>query len=202
LLGDDDSDDDEPVNWHFANDELDAINHLKLLTKKCRSICSKFNHSQVLNDRLLEEQKENPLHLVQEVVTRWNATLNMIERIVKLKLPLNNVLRETDNRQNNHRNLIISEIEENELKDLVDLLTPFNDITKKLSGENYTTASFVIPCVRSLQISMDEMLNDDMNFKFKINIASVLKKSIDYYVNDYGFFKDEFLIAMTYLDPR
>ena len=126
----------------------------------------------------------------------------MIERIVKLKLPLNNVLRETENRQNNHKNLIISENEENKLKDLFELLTPFNEITKKLSGENYTTASFIIPCVRSLLLSMDEILNDDMNSKFKINIASALKKSIDYYVNDYGFFKDDFLISVTYLDPR
>ncbi len=90
------------------------------------------------------------------------------------------------------------------MKDLVDLLTPFNEITKKLSGENYTTASSIIPCVRSLQLSMDEMLDDDTNSKFKINLASALKKSIEFYVNDYGFFTDEFLIAVavTYLDPR
>ncbi len=34
----------------------------------------RINHSQVLNDKLLDEQKENPLHLVQEVFKRWNAT--------------------------------------------------------------------------------------------------------------------------------
>ena len=48
----------------------------------------------------------------------------------------------------------------------------------------------------------DEILNDDMNSKFKVNIAFALKKLIDYYVNDYGFFKDDFLIAVIYLDPR
>ena len=57
------------------------------------------------------------LNLVQEVVTRWNATYLMIERLLVLKNNVNMVLQETF--QNNHRKLLINDNDTEWLSDLI-----------------------------------------------------------------------------------
>ncbi len=44
--------------------------------------------------------------------------------------------------------------------------------------------------------------NDDDNSEFKMQIASVLKRSVNFYIYEFGLFKDSFLMAPTFLDPR
>jgi hypothetical protein len=41
--------------------------------------------------------------------------------------------------------------------------------------------------------------NVDDNSEFKIQIASALKRSVNFYIDEYGFFKDWFLMASTFL---
>jgi hypothetical protein len=44
--------------------------------------------------------------------------------------------------------------------------------------------------------------NDDDNSEFKIQIASVLKRSVNFNIDEFGFFKDSFLMAPSFLDPH
>lgn len=88
--GDEDDDDNverSTTSFIFSSNEIYSIQLFNKLTKKCRAICSKFNHSSVLNDLLLQYQAKDStkLHLIQEVVTRWNSTFRMIERILILR---------------------------------------------------------------------------------------------------------------------
>ncbi len=48
-------DEDEEENVLFNKEELLSIQKLQELKKKCRNICSKFNHSSQMNNRLLAE---------------------------------------------------------------------------------------------------------------------------------------------------
>jgi len=51
-------------------------------------------------------------------------------------------------------------------------------MTVKISGQNYVTCSFIIPCLKSLQVAMEALCeNDDDNSEFKIQKASTLKRS-------------------------
>jgi hypothetical protein len=52
-------------------------------------------------------------------------------------------------------------------------------MTVKISGQNYVTCLFIIPCLKSLQVAMEEVLceNDDDNSEYKIQIASTLRRS-------------------------
>jgi hypothetical protein len=43
---------------------------------------------------------------------------------------------------------------------------------------------------------------DDDNSDFKIQIASALKRSVNFYIDEFEFFKDSFLMASIFLDPR
>ena len=55
-------------------------------------------------------------------------------------------------------------------------------MTVKLSRQNYVTCSLMcIPCVKSCE-------NDDDNSDFKKQIASALKRSVNFYIEEFGFF--------------
>lgn len=184
------------------NAEVCSVDYLQSLLKKCRMICSKFNHSSQLNHKLIKEQGENGLHLIQEVLTRWNSTYSMIERLVKLRLYVNNVLTQSHSSQNKNKSLILNDNEEKNLNDLIDTLYPFFEITKKLSGEYYSTVSCIVPSVKSLHLSMEANLKSTESTRFKFNVASNLKKSIEHYLSNYCILENDFLIATTFLDPR
>ena len=65
-----------------------------------------------MNDKLKISQNKddsNTLNLVQEVITRWNATYLMIERLLVLKNNVNMVLQETHTNQNKHKKLLIND---------------------------------------------------------------------------------------------
>ena len=113
------------------------------------------------------------------------------------------VQQETHTNQNKHKNLLITDNDTEWLSDLIDCLQFFYQMTVKLSGQNYVTCSFIIPCLKSSQVAMKALCeNDDDNSEFKIQIASALKRSVNFYIDEFGFFKDSFLMASTFLDPR
>ena len=51
-----------------------------------------FKHSALATNGLEEKQKalgfKQPLHLIQEVATRWNSTFHMLQRLALLKQPI------------------------------------------------------------------------------------------------------------------
>jgi hypothetical protein len=57
----------------------------------CRSVVGSFKHSELLNQKLLDRQKERFsdeqrfCDLVQDVSTRWNSTYLMIDSILRNK---------------------------------------------------------------------------------------------------------------------
>ena len=65
------------------------------------------------------------------------------------------------------------------------------------------TCSFIIPCLKSLQVAMEALFENDCdNSDFKKQIASALKRSVIFYIEEFGFFKDSFLMVSTFLDHR
>jgi hypothetical protein len=49
---------------------------------------------------------------------------------------------------------------------------------------------------------MNDLSNNKDISEFKKGFASALRRSICFYIYEYGFFKDSFLMASTYLGPR
>lgn len=129
--------------------QINETNDIKYLLQKCRNIVGFFKRSEVGNRLLMEKQKQlgfaNVLKLKQDVITRWNSTLFMIERLVKLKEPLTIVIINLKDAPFNLTNEEWLTIE-----DIIPLLKPFNNLTVELSAEQYPTISKVIPLLRGI----------------------------------------------------
>jgi hypothetical protein len=141
YLNEDDSVGDESNELH------DDSGKIKLILKKCRVIVGFFKRSEVGNRILGEKQRQlgftQLLKLKQDVRTRWNSTLIMLERLVKLKEPLTVTMISVKEAPSN---LTLEEWVI--IEDIVPLLGPFNSLTIELSAEQYPTISKVVPLLR------------------------------------------------------
>lgn len=70
-----------------------AVLKIKPLQSKVKSIVEHFHRSTVAAEKLKEMQKKmkpenEPLKLIMDVVTRWNSTYYMIDRVCSIQEPL------------------------------------------------------------------------------------------------------------------
>ncbi|XP_062419889.1 zinc finger BED domain-containing protein 4-like [Pungitius pungitius] len=89
---------------------------------------------------------QEQLRLKQDVVTRWNSTFYMLKRILEVKDPVISTLALVN------ASLPTLSLEEWEIiKETVDIVKPFEEVTTEVSAERYVTASKVILMARGLQ---------------------------------------------------
>ena len=101
----------------------------------------------------------------------------------------------------NHRKLILTKEEFKYLKISTELLQPFNVVTEKLSAENYSTISLIIPSFCLLLNSMGNNLDENED-DFKNEFKSILYNKIKFYVNKFQILNNDVLAAATFVNPR
>lgn len=133
-----------PCFAHTINLLVQDVLKLKELVPilaKCKSIVSFMKRSTITMAKFKQAQTiENPLGLIQEVQTRWNSAFQMIKRLLETKEPLSSVLLCTSKAP-----IPFSAEEIDILKELTELLAPFQDATLAISGSKNATISLVIP---------------------------------------------------------
>ena len=130
-----------------------AVPELSTTLARCRKIVEHFNHSRIDNEELKAKQKqlEIPQHnLIQEVVTRWNSTFDMISRLCEQQAAIAAVLHV----KCDLHHLELSPREWHELEDLVNLLGPFKSSTEVLSGQKYPTLSCLAAILSDLKCKL------------------------------------------------
>ncbi|XP_050057178.1 E3 SUMO-protein ligase ZBED1-like [Aphis gossypii] len=181
------------------NDDGSSDSRLKEILKKCRNIVGFFKRSEVGNRKLVEKQQQmglqNILKLKQDVCTRWNSTLVMMERLVQLKESITIVIMTLKEAPPN-----LSPDEWDVVEDCIPLLKPFHSITVELSAEEYPTISKVIPLIRGLQIALTNkdpstiigiLLKSNLHENIRSRFQGIEKQSL---VPHFG--------RATLLDPR
>ncbi|CAH1111733.1 unnamed protein product [Psylliodes chrysocephalus] len=119
---------------------------LQSILTRCKYVVRHFKSSTHDMNLFKKEQqngdvtKNKPLQLLQDVPTRWNSTLYMIQRIITTNNPLNRTLL---NLRNAPSPFTIDEF--SLLKDIEKCLECFEEATKQVSGSNYITVSLIIP---------------------------------------------------------
>lgn len=132
------------------NDSIMSQRAVKDVLAISRSIVGKFRHSVLAQERLssLQESLGVPKKkLVQDVQTRWNATLAMFKSLVEQKQVLGAYATEYElpNLSANQWMLI---------NHIIDTLAPFEDARKEVS-DSQTSISVVLPMLSMLRRLLD-----------------------------------------------
>ena len=129
-----------------------AIHHdeeLVSLLDRVKKVVSFFHHSTKAMDTLCLNQTRLDLpdrKLVQQVDTRWNSTYYMVERYLEQHEAIQTTLCLLD-----CNDLLIPTAHNTVLQEAVKLLGPFENVTRELLSERYTSGMKIIPISRCLQ---------------------------------------------------
>ncbi|CAH1107688.1 unnamed protein product [Psylliodes chrysocephalus] len=128
----------------IVKDGLNCDETVTATIGKVKSIVAFFRRSTISNQKLLTYQKNqgnnNPLKLIQDTSTRWNSTYYMLTRFVQLEDAVKTTVA-----------LIIAKLSvlsQNEwqlIKELCQILKPFESVTKTFSGQSYETDLLLYP---------------------------------------------------------
>nr|CAH7714552.1 unnamed protein product [Callosobruchus chinensis] len=121
-----------------------GLDEIQSTIKKVKCIVEHFHKSSVATKKLISMQEQlnpgqKPLKLINDIVTRWNSTLDMLERIMKLQEPLEAAIGLLHNPIQS-----LSEGEWQALPEIVKILKPFKQLTEELSSEKDVTISKVL----------------------------------------------------------
>ena len=96
------------------------------------------------------------LMVLQDVCTRWNSSLIMIQRILLILPAMMAALCGTD-----HQHLLPDVSKTKDLQDLQRLLEPFEIATKQVSSQKVPTASLILPIMHKLvNYTLGELATD------------------------------------------
>ncbi|KAF2880573.1 hypothetical protein ILUMI_25597 [Ignelater luminosus] len=143
---------------------------------KVREIVKFIKRSVNASDELRKKQRDAGLKesqtkkLILDVRTRWNSTFYMIERFLELVSTIGAILL---CRSDAPPMLTSSEI--GYLREIVQLIQPFERLTKEISGHNYVTVSKVIPLVSCLRGMLE---NFSPTFKAAISLKIEIQKEV------------------------
>ncbi|KAJ4438424.1 hypothetical protein ANN_14369 [Periplaneta americana] len=176
------------VTDNAANMKNAVINELKW----------KYFGSSSATEKLFTYQRNSgvgvPKKLLKDVVTRWNSTFYMLQRLEELEEPVKATIALI-----NKDLPVLTEREWDICRDLCKILKPFEEVTRKLSGENYATGSQVIVLTRGLAAVCKKLQNEKSSSTVETVLQSLLKgiserfQSIEY---------SRTLAMCTFLDPR
>ncbi|XP_033725237.1 zinc finger BED domain-containing protein 1-like [Pecten maximus] len=143
-------------------------NNISRLTSKGRRLVTLFHSSTSAHDFLSQKQRQLEIkgaghRLLNDVPTRWNSTLLMLERLIE-QMPALMAVASDENVSKNIRTTLqntVFSFEETSIADKVmALLTPFLRATEIVCSESNPTINKVIPVVtklkRKLEISEDD----------------------------------------------
>lgn len=165
---------------------------------KIKRIVLHFKKSTKSSEKLTQYQLKNnytqPKKLIQSVPTRWNSVYYMIKRFVELKDCIRATVAVID------IDLPVITTEEWDICSQVsDILEPFEEATRAISGENYLTGSMPIVLSKGLQIVCDQLNTQPLNQVPRL-IVERLVHGLDQRFGNLEF--NEKLTLCTFLDPR
>jgi zinc finger BED domain-containing protein 1 (E3 SUMO-protein ligase ZBED1) len=139
--------------------------------------------------------------MILDVVTRWNSTFYMLERLIKQKKAFNNWLETNPKIGKIHLGYLkLSTADWSLIDRKVEHLNVFEEATKLLSGDKYVTLSMVMPTFIELFTYIENAMNNDDVLN---RIKEVLTKAHQVSSKYYEFSDDSiFYLSVVVLDLR
>lgn len=171
----------DSFNIQYSESEL--VIEVRELVEEVRKLTSFVKNSTKSTEKIQSIQRalaaDDTLKVKMDVRTRWNSTLDMLNRIIRMKSAINDFLsfynsaegahEYRSNRTKLHR---LTDEDWALLEGLCYLLTCFSKATTKLSGENYSTFVSAMPILRRIK----EYLCNPLMFKYDDDKISPTKK--------------------------
>lgn len=180
-----------------VQDSLKNVEEMQAVKDKVKQIVGFFHHSVKASDKLsqLQQQHDVPVKkLIQEVETRWNSTYYMLERFIQESDLVTTTLCLLG-----RNDLCLNSDELGLIKKAVSILEYFDEATKELSSENFTSLSKVIPIIRGLQDSL-QCTDMDVHTLKDFSLCEELRKQMN---RRFSAVEGVFIMgAATILDPR
>lgn len=129
-----------------------------------------------------------PITLKQDVPTRWNSQLIMLESFDRNVNEVKGLLLESDRLDK------LMCINSSLIKELISFLTPFKECSEKLSGDKYPTIQLVAPWIFDLQEHIKVKVGDSLEIQ-------VLKQQAAHCFRKYLVIENYHYVACL-LDPR
>ncbi|KAK7904179.1 hypothetical protein WMY93_016786 [Mugilogobius chulae] len=175
------------------------VNAVSRLLGRIRRVASFFHRSSTATAVLTTKQKllNLPVHkLIIDVVTRWNSSLDIVERYLEQQQAVAAALLSDELRQKSRDIDTLDTSDISNAEDLVKLLTPIKKATTVLCDESQPTVSLISPLKQMIQDSMSPNANDSSAVaQMK---AAILKDLSDRYQGE----EEKFLLESSALDPR
>ncbi|XP_062404697.1 E3 SUMO-protein ligase ZBED1-like [Sardina pilchardus] len=184
-------------NLNLAIGKSLKIDRVDVAIKACRSVVQGFNHSWKRRRELAKIQMEMniPQHtLVQDVVTRWGSTYDMVSRFVEQHAAVAATLMA----DRNTRHLVLKGAYISTLEDTARVLKPLRAFTDSLSSETCISVSALKPVL--LHLTEDILAMEDGDSNLVGSMKSAIKQDL---LSRYLDPKIADLVIMTCaLDPR
>jgi zinc finger BED domain-containing protein 1 (E3 SUMO-protein ligase ZBED1) len=166
------------------------------LLAKCRKIVGHFKHSPANYVELKTQQiilSQRCEILTQDVPTRWNSSLHMIQRLLKNKEA---VLKTLEQPGHKHNLTLPTEREWEKLRFIEKVLNPCRYATELLGGDQYVSSSMILPTLCHLELEMAVHDDDPASIvRFKTAFIADLQQRKQN-------FNMSWLRIATALDPR
>ncbi|CAH2007669.1 unnamed protein product [Acanthoscelides obtectus] len=167
--------------------------------KKVKCIVEYFHRSSIATKKLYAVQEQlkpgqKPLKLIMDVITRWNSTLDMLERVANLQEPIEAAIGLLHNPVEN-----LSENEWRILPEVVKILKPFKQLTEEFSSENEVTISKILAGNSSVLRILNN-LNNTLTCDLSKQLVSKLKAEFNIRFKNSS--RHQVLSKSAILDPR
>lgn len=176
---------------------IQIINDIRV---KVKTIVEFFHRSTQANTKLLTAQTRInpdisvPLKLKNDVPTRWNSTYYMFQRIILLEEPLTVAVGLLRNPLP-----LLSEEEWIVLKEICQILQPFEQMTSEMSAEKSVTVSKIVVVVNGLYSVLKRFEKELTTDTAKLLITDIISSISRRFAN---FETNSVLAKATFLDPR
>ena len=165
------------------------------LLRKCKLVVQTINHSIPILNYVRDLQVEFGIGLsaiIQEMIVRWWSILEMLKSIEKSYEPIILALH-----SGNKSHIALAQTDLKQIKDMIGLLEPFQDIGEQFSKESDVTITLILPCFKHLEKKVLNPKPDDSQMikDMKTHMLQKLK-------NRYNDDQMAFLKILAFLDPR
>ena len=144
-----------------------GVSEIDRLVGKGRSLVSYFHKSPLAMDVLLKKHMLLPREaqghkLIQDVATRWNSTLDMLERLSEQTVAIHATISDPSlvKVKNDLASKLFAYDDQRVVGQMIQLLKPFKNATETLSSEKIPTTPFILPTLIKLNMFLEPKPDD------------------------------------------